>query len=107
MGIIEGRIPGQSNAQRATRLRLLGPARASPEHARPDLLFPQMENPGVTKQRWTPWFLDYLYVSLTNATAFSPTDTMPLTTRAKLIMGAQSLASLTTIRLRSGREWAL
>jgi len=42
-------------------------------------------------------------VSLTNATAFSPTDTMPLTTRAKLIMGAQSLASLTTIALVGAR----
>jgi len=74
-------------------------ARASPEHARPDLLFPQMENPGVTKQRWTPWFLDYLYVSLTNATAFSPTDVMPLARWAKMTMLVQSAVSLALVVL--------
>ena len=46
-----------------------------------------------------PVFLDYLYVSLTNATAFSPTDTMPLTPRAKATMGLQALVSLVTIGL--------
>ena len=44
-------------------------------------------------------FLDYLYTSFTNATAFSPTDTMPLTSRAKLLMMVQSLASLLTVAL--------
>jgi hypothetical protein len=43
--------------------------------------------------------VDYLYVSLTNATAFSPTDTMPVSGQAKLLMGVQSLISLVTIGL--------
>ena len=46
-----------------------------------------------------PELLDYLYVSFTNATAFSPTDTMPLSQRAKLLMTAQSLSALLTIGL--------
>ena len=46
---------------------------------------------------WRAGYLDYLYTSFTNATAFSPTDTMPLTPMAKLLMAAQSLASLVTI----------
>ena len=48
---------------------------------------------------WRPRFMDYLYVSLTNATAFSPTDTMPLTGMAKGVMGLQSIVSLVTIGL--------
>ena len=48
---------------------------------------------------WRPKFFDYLYVSLTNAMAFSPTDTMPLTSMAKGVMGIQSLVSLVTIGL--------
>ena len=59
-------------------------ARCRPTHREPDFLFPQMENPGAAKDpRWTPRFWDYLYLSLTNSTAFSPTDVMPLTHRAK------------------------
>jgi uncharacterized membrane protein len=48
---------------------------------------------------WRPQFIDYAYVSLTNATAFSPTDTMPLTAMAKSIMGVQALVSLVTLGL--------
>lgn len=43
---------------------------------------------------WVPVFVDYLYVSLTNSSAFSPTDTMPLTSRAKLLMGSEATAAL-------------
>jgi hypothetical protein len=43
---------------------------------------------------WIPTFVDYLYLSLTNSSAFSPTDTMPLTARAKLLMGTQATAAL-------------
>lgn len=50
-----------------------------------------------------PTFVDYLYLSLTNATAFSPTDTLPLTPRAKLLMGGQSLISLLTVALVASR----
>ena len=45
---------------------------------------------------WIPTFVDYLYLSLTNSSAFSPTDTMPLSTRAKVLMGVQSTAALLT-----------
>ncbi len=74
-----------------------GPAkRQQPAHRRPDFLFPQMSTPG-SAPGWAPEFLDYLYTSFTNATAFSPTDTMPLTAWAKLLMMLQSLASLVTV----------
>jgi len=59
-----------------------GPVRRREADARlPDFQFPQMENPQFTPlgESWQPGFLDYLYTSLTNATAFSPTDTMPIT----------------------------
>ena len=49
------------------------------------------------RREWMPTFVDYLYVSLTNQTAFSPTDTMPLTIRLKLLMGVQGVAGLVTI----------
>ena len=65
----------------------------------PDLLFPQMSDDRIEPEDWRPGFIDYLYVSLTNATAFSPTDTMPLSPTAKGIMGLQSLVSLVTIGL--------
>jgi hypothetical protein len=45
---------------------------------------------------WVPSFVDYLYVSTTNSSAFSPTDTMPLTSRAKVLMGTQATAALLT-----------
>ncbi len=74
-----------------------GPAyRRLSEHRQPDFLFPQMSTPGAAPG-WVPDFLDYLYTSFTNATAFSPTDTMPLTAWAKLLMMLQSLASLVTV----------
>src|SRR5262245_55640987 len=53
--------------------------------AQPDFLFPQMVEPRLALG-WRPRFADYLYTSYTNATAFSPTDTMPLTATAKLLM---------------------
>jgi uncharacterized membrane protein len=65
----------------------------------PDFQFPQMENPHLAPEGWRPGFVDYLYTSMTNATAFSPTDTMPLTPIAKTLMGIQSLAALVTVGL--------
>jgi len=73
------------------------------DHGPPDFLFAQMENPGVTHERWSPHFIDYMYLSLTNSTAFSPTDVLPLTRQAKAIMAAQSLASLATIAVVGAR----
>jgi hypothetical protein len=66
----------------------------------PDFLFPNMTDEiARLSPGWRPHFADYLYVSLTNATAFSPTDTMPLSVQAKMMMGVQSLVSLVTLGL--------
>ncbi len=67
----------------------------------PDFLFPQMSDDArsFAPRGWEPTLLDYLYTSFTNATAFSPTDTMPLTSMAKALMAGQSLVALTTIGL--------
>lgn len=73
--------------------------RASGNDGPPDFLFPQMSDDQIEPRDWRPKFIDYLYVSLTNATAFSPTDTMPLSPMAKSIMGVQSIVSLVTIGL--------
>ena len=69
----------------------------------PEFLFPQMQNPNLVPKGWRPVFFDYLYVSLTNATAFSPTDTMPLSIRAKALMAVQAVASLLTVALVAAR----
>ena len=53
----------------------------------------------MAPEDWEPRFLDYLYVSLTNVVAFSPTDTMPLTRRAKAMMAVQSLVAVSTLAL--------
>jgi uncharacterized membrane protein len=73
--------------------------RGSGRDAPPDFLFPQMSDDRIEPRDWRPKFIDYLYVSLTNAAAFSPTDTLPLTPMAKSIMGVQSIVSLVTIGL--------
>ncbi len=73
--------------------------RAAGRDGPPDFLFPQMSDDRIEPVNWRPQFIDYLYVSLTNALALSPTDTMPLTPTAKSIMGIQSLVSLVTIGL--------
>lgn len=81
-----------------------GPARRLMKAKRhEDFLFPQMGNPDFAQQGWVPDFWDYLYVSFTNATAFSPTDTLPLTGRAKLLMMFQSFIALLTITLVAAR----
>jgi uncharacterized membrane protein len=69
-------------------------ARANAENAHPDFVFPQMSSPDLAPKDWEPIFLDYLYVSFTNATAFSPTDTMPMSRWAKVLMGLQSTVAL-------------
>jgi uncharacterized membrane protein len=65
----------------------------------PDWLFPQMTASAMTPKDWEPQFLDYLYVAFTNSTAFSPTDTLPLTRWAKSLMLLQSVISLVTAAL--------
>jgi hypothetical protein len=68
-----------------------------------DFRFPQDEDhdaidevaSGSSRQSgWLPGFVDYLYVSVTNSSAFSPTDTMPLSPRAKCLMAVQSVSAI-------------
>ncbi|QNE23298.1 DUF1345 domain-containing protein [Kribbella qitaiheensis] len=84
-----------------------GPFARMPDHEheeeRPDLLFPQMTADIPGWQGWLPGFTDYLFVAFTAATAFSPTDTMPLTARTKTLMGTQSGISLLTIAIVAAR----
>lgn len=74
----------------------------------PDFLFPQMtmhrHDPNCSELTWKPMFLDYLYLSFTNALAFSPTDTMPLTRISKMLMLVESLISFTTVALILARS---
>jgi hypothetical protein len=77
-----------------------GPLERAAGSARyPDFLFPQMTERRYAPPDWMPRLVDYLYLSLTNSTAFSPTDTMPLTATAKWLMSAQSLVALVTVGL--------
>jgi uncharacterized membrane protein len=72
-------------------------AHAMPKY--PDLAFPGELNPQVVPPDWRPVFVDYLYLSLTNALAFSPTDVMPLAHWAKLSMALQSIVSVALLGL--------
>ena len=72
-------------------------ARRMPELEPPDFLFVQMTDIKLGGLEWRATYVDYFYTSFTNATAFSPTDTMPLTPAAKLMMLVQSGASLLTL----------
>jgi len=74
-------------------------ARALAMRPYPDFQFPQMENPNLAPKDWEPFFVDYLYMSFTNALAFSPTDVMPLSRWAKLTMLAQSGVSVLLVLL--------
>lgn len=77
-----------------------GPAaRAHGVRPYPDLLFPQMTAKDMTPPDWEPRFMDYLYTSFTNATAFSPTDVMPLARWTKATMLVQSAVSLAVVAL--------
>lgn len=75
------------------------PDPTTPE-GRPDFVFPEMDGglPYLT-DGWVPVFIDYLALAVNTATAFSPTDTMPISQRAKALMSAQALISLVTLGL--------
>jgi hypothetical protein len=75
-----------------------GPLARRSAPRKPDFQFPQMLSPDLDPG-WQPNLVDYMYVSFTNATAFSPTDTMPLSRTAKVLMATQSLVALVTIGL--------
>jgi hypothetical protein len=82
-----------------------GPVRRlQPNPPPPDFQFPQMENPQLAEPGWYPHLIDYIYVSFTNSIAFSPTDAMPLTRRAKLLMLSESAISSITILLVAARS---
>jgi uncharacterized membrane protein len=74
-------------------------ARSTGEERLPDFLFVHMTELKYAPDDWRPGMVDYLYTSFTNATAFSPTDTMPLTAAAKWLMSIQALTALLTIGL--------
>jgi hypothetical protein len=77
-----------------------GPAvRAHGLPAHPDFAFPQQLNPEIAPEHWRPRFVDYMYLGFTSATAFSPTDAMPLRTWNKIAMMAQSAISLALLGL--------
>lgn len=73
--------------------------------SRADFIFPQMAVSEELRAKfaWTPKFIDYVFLSFTNATAFSPTDTFPLTPLAKVLMMMEALTSLVTIAIVAGR----
>jgi hypothetical protein len=87
-----GRSSGRAGREKDARAR-----------AQPDIQFPQDENPRLARTGWRPTVWDDLYISLTNSTAFSPTDAMPLTGRMKLFMSAESLVAITAVILVTAR----
>jgi hypothetical protein len=81
-----------------------GPVRRrQPDPPSPDFQFPQMENPTLAAPDWHPKLLDYIYVSFTNSIAFSPTDAMPLSRWAKMLMLSESAVSAISILLVAAR----
>ncbi len=79
-------------------------SRANDAGVRPDWLFPQRTAPaGDVPGGWQPMFVDYLFLGYTTATAFSTTDVVPLTARAKLLMMLESSISLLTIAVIAAR----
>jgi hypothetical protein len=82
-----------------------GPVRRALAERRqaPDFQFPQDENPKLAEPDWSPALNDYLYIAVTNSIAFSPTDAMPLTHRAKLFMGIESLIAAVTVLVVAAR----
>jgi len=69
----------------------------------PKFLFPDMQYKVKETKGWEPTYFDYLYLSTTNSTAFSPTDTMPLTHGVKALMGIQAFIALIAVVLVTAR----
>jgi hypothetical protein len=78
-------------------------SRLEPDPPPPDFLFPQLDSPDVAAPGWRPHFIDYMYVSFTNSIAFSPTDTLPLSRWAKLLMLFESTLSAVVVLLVAAR----
>jgi len=79
------------------------PVRLANRAGRRDFAFVQMLSPELAEPGWHPHFVDYVYLSFTNASAFSPSDTLPLTRWAKLLMLLQSWVSIVTVVLVAAR----
>jgi uncharacterized membrane protein len=80
-----------------------GPSLDNTDHqGRPEFIFPQTlgDTAAVDSK---PGFVDYLFLSFCTSTAFSPTDTMPLTARMKLLMMLEAMVSLLTLALVAAR----
>ncbi len=78
-------------------------ARMNNAASRPDWLFPQTGVPDEAPLNWLPTYVDYLFLAFNTATAFSPTDTLPLTSRAKLLTMFESAVSLCTLIVVAAR----
>ena len=85
------------------RAAVLGVRPRRPDPPPRGFQFPQDENPTLAEPDWHPRLADYVYISFTNAVAFSPTDAMPLTGRVKMMMLAESAISATTVLLVAER----
>ena len=72
-------------------------ARVNGVNRRPDWLFPQQGVPEDIPPDWRPTFIDYLFLSFCTATAFSPAEAQPLTSRAMLLLMLESVISLITV----------
>jgi uncharacterized membrane protein len=79
-----------------------GHRRQAQKHEK-DFLFPQNQNEKYMHAEWQPTFVDYLYISSTNAMAFSPTDSLPLSRRAKMLMLLQASISVIIVLLVAAR----
>ena len=77
-------------------------ARDIRDRGRAEFLFPEMQA-GLADLQWRPHLFEYFYLALTNATAFSPTDTLPLSTRARMLMATEAIISLVIIALVTAR----
>src|SRR5262249_8627017 len=77
--------------------------RGHSDEGNPDFQFPQMASHELGQADWLPRFLDYGYLSFTNSTAFSPTDTLPLTGRAKGLMMLEAVGAITVVVMIVGR----
>jgi hypothetical protein len=78
-------------------------ARENKERVKPDWLFPQTGASEDAAPDWQPTFVDYLFLGFSTATAFSPTDALPLTSRAKILMMLESSISLITLMVVASR----
>jgi hypothetical protein len=78
-------------------------ARLSGDTSHPDFVFPAMDDPEHAPHDWQATIVDYLFLGFTTSTAFSPTEAMPFTARAKLLVMLQSMIALITIAIVAAR----